>query len=151
MVIDKIYQPMRMTTEQLISFLNQHFPQVADDFIVHISSEGKLSVEMAINNKHLRPGGTVSGPSMFALVDVAFYLAILEKIGPEGLTVTTSATINFMRKPGLEPLVAIPHIHKLGRQLVVGDVLLYTASDLMFKKPVASASLTYSIPPKKET
>ena len=88
---------------------------------------------------------------MFALADVAFYLAILQKIGPEALTVTTSATINFMRKPGLEPLVAIPQIHKLGRHLVVGNVLIYAASDPTFEKPVASASLTYSIPPKKET
>ena len=140
-----------MTSEQLISFLKQHFPQVADNFTVRISDEGRLSVEMPVNDKHLRPGGTVSGPSMFALADVAFYLAILRKIGPEGLTVTTSATINFMRKPGLESLVAIPQIHKLGRHLVVGNVLIYSASDLMFEKPVASASLTYSIPPKQET
>ena len=88
---------------------------------------------------------------MFALADVAFYLEILKKIGPEGLTVTTSATINFMRKPGLEPLVAIPQIHKFGQHLVVGDVLVYAASDPMFEKPVASASLTYSIPPKRES
>ena len=140
-----------MTTKQLVYFLKQHFPQVADDFIVRISDEDRLSVEMPVNDKHLRPGGTVSGPSMFALADVAFYLAILQKIGPEGLTVTTSATINFMRKPGLEPLVAIPQIHKLGRHLVVGNVLIYAASDPMFEKPVASASLTYSIPPKQET
>ena len=140
-----------MTSEQLMSFLKQHFPQVADNFTVRISDEGRLSVEMPVNDKHLRPGGTVSGPSMFALADVAFYLAILRKIGPEGLTVTTSATINFMRKPGLESLVAIPQIHKLGRHLVVGNVLIYAASDPMFEKPVASASLTYSIPPKQET
>ena len=141
---------MQMTIKQLVSFLKQSFPQVAEEFIVHISNEGRLSIKMPVNDKHLRPGGTVSGPSMFALADVAFYLAILQKIGPEGLTVTTSATINFMRKPGLEPLVAIPQIHKLGRQLVVGNVLIYAESDPMFKKPVASASLTYSIPPKQE-
>ena len=134
-----------------MSFLKQHFPQVAESFIVRISDEGRLSVEMPVTDKHLRPGGTVSGPSMFALADVAFYLTILQKIGPEGLTVTTSATINFMRKPGLESLVAIPQIYKLGRHLVVGNVLIYAASDPMFEKPVASASLTYSIPPKRET
>ena len=142
---------MRMTTKQLVSFLKQHFPQVADDFIVHISNEDRLSVEMPVNDKHLRPGGTVSGPSMFALADVAFYLAILNKIGPEVLTVTTNATINFMRKPKLETLLAIPQIHKLGRHLIVGNVLISTVSDPMFEKPVAAASLTYSIPPKRET
>jgi uncharacterized protein (TIGR00369 family) len=142
---------MQMTAEQLTQFLQQLFPQVADDFVVHISAKDRLSVEMTVEDKHMRPGGTVSGPSMFALADVAFYLAILQKIGPEGLTVTTSATINFMRKPGLEPLMAIPQIHKLGQRLVVGNVLIHAASDQLFKKPVASASLTYSIPPKQET
>ena len=142
---------MQMTAEQLTQFLQQLFPQVADDFVVHISAKDRLSVEMTVKDKHMRPGGTVSGPSMFALADVAFYLAILQKIGPEGLTVTTSATINFMRKPGLEPLMAIPQIHKLGQRLVVGNVLIHAASDQLFKKPVASASLTYSIPPKQET
>ena len=142
---------MQMTTEQLVSFLKQHFPQVANEFMLRISDEDRLSVEMPVNYKHLRPGGTVSGPSMFALADIAFYLAILQKIGPEGLTVTNSATINFMRNTGLEPLVAIPQIHKLGRHLVVGNVLIYTASDPTFEKPVASASLTYSIPQKRET
>ena len=62
-----------------MSFLKQHFPQVAESFIVRISDEGRLSDEMRVNDKHLRPGGTVSGPSMFALADVAFYLAILQK------------------------------------------------------------------------
>ena len=89
---------------------------------------------------------------MFALADVTFYLAILQQIGPEALSVTTSATINFMRKPEAEPLVGVPRIHKLGRRLVVGDVLIYTASDESHERPKPQRILTYySIPPKQET
>ena len=140
-----------MNTQQLQDFLTEQFPQVADDFHVRVNDTGTLTVEMNITDKHLRPGQTVSGPSMFALADVSFYLAILQHIGPEALSVTTSATINFMRKPTAEPLIGVPRIHKLGRRLVVGDVLIYTASDEGYEHPVASASLTYSIPPKQET
>ena len=140
-----------MNAQQLQDFLGEQFPQVADEFLVKVSDTGGLSVDMPITDKNLRPGQTVSGPSMFALADVTFYLAILQKIGPEALSVTTSATINFMRKPEAEPLTAVPRIHKLGRRLVVGDVLIYTASDEGHEQPVASASLTYSIPPKQET
>ena len=140
-----------MNAQQLNQFLTDHFPQVADEFVVKVSATGELTVEMPISNKNLRPGQTVSGPSMFALADVTFYLAILQQIGPEALSVTTCATINFMRKPEAEPLVGVPRIHKLGRRLVVGDVLIYTASDERRERPVASASLTYSMPPKQET
>ena len=140
-----------MNAQQLSQFLQDQFPQIADAFDVSMSATGDLRVVMPIRDQHLRPGQTVSGPSMFALADVTFYLAILQKIGPEALSVTTSATINFMRKPGTEPLIGVPRIHKLGRRLVVGDVLIYAASDTGLEKPVASASLTYSIPPKQET
>ena len=109
-----------MNTQQLQDFLTEQFPQVADDFHVRVNDTGKLTVEMLITDKNLRPGQTVSGPSMFALADVSFYLAILQHIGPEALSVTTSATINFMRKPKAEPLIGVPRIHKLGRRLVVG-------------------------------
>ena len=142
---------MQMNAQHLTRFMREQFPQVAEDFAVQINDQDELSVKMQIETRHLRPGQTVSGPSMFALADVTFYLAILQKIGPEALSVTTSATINFMRKPGSEPLVAVPLIHKLGRRLVVGDVLIYAASDTGFETPVASASLTYSLPPKQET
>lgn len=138
-----------MNRKQLTQFLETEFQQVADDFEIILSRSKSLQVIMRISDKHLRPGGTVSGPSMFALADVAFYLAILEKIGPKALSVTTSATINFMRKPSNAPLLAIPKIHKLGKQLVVGNVMIYAVSDNHLTSPIASASLTYSIPPVK--
>ena len=88
-----------MNAQQLNQFLTDHFPQVADEFVVKVSATGELTVEMPINDKNLRPGQTVSGPSMFALADVTFYLTILQQIGPEAMSVTTRSTNNIMRKP----------------------------------------------------
>lgn len=138
---------MRMTADALHNFMQDAFPQVAQDFIIK-DTEDNLWIEMIITDSHLRPGATVSGPSMFCLADVAFYLAILREIGPQALSVTTNATINFMRKPEADNLMACPRLLKIGRSLVVGDVLIYSKSDIAKTKAVAHATMTYSIPPK---
>ena len=94
----------------------------------------------------LRPGGTVSGPTMFALADCAFYMLTLAMVGPEALAVTTGCSINFMRKPEPGRLIGDARVLKLGRSLCVGDVTIHNGEP---DKPAAHASLTYSIPPKR--
>jgi uncharacterized protein (TIGR00369 family) len=105
----------------------------------------RLRLRMPVARRHLRPGGTVSGPSMFALADVSVYLAILAMIGPKALAVTTSCSIDFMRKPeaGADMICAC-RLLKLGRVLAVGECLLFSEG---LQAPVARASLTYAIPP----
>lgn len=134
-----------MTIDQLHDFLDENFPQVKGDFEIVALTEDDIQVRMLIADRHLRPGGTVSGPSMFSLADVSVYLAVLAKVGPKALTVTTNASIDFMRKPEAgKDLIATCRILKLGRVLAVGDVLIHSAGS---DKPVARASMTYSMPP----
>ncbi len=138
-----------MTAAELQSFLAEAFPQVRDDFVVEdVGPGGAVRVRMPVAERHLRPGGTVSGPSMFALADVTVYLSILSQIGPVALAVTTNCAIDFLRKPaaGVD-MIAEARLLKLGRSLAVGDVLVY--SDGM-AEPVARAGLTYSIPPARD-
>jgi len=138
---------MKMTIEALAKFLNDQFPQAADDFEVLSLAENQAEVRMHISDAHLRPGGTVSGPSMFALADVTFYLALMAMIGPKALAVTTNCSIDFMRKPAAGcDMIGKAKILKLGRVLAVGDVLIYSQGQAA---PVARASLTYSIPPAR--
>jgi uncharacterized protein (TIGR00369 family) len=136
---------LKMTMQDLQAFLAREFPQVKDDFTITALDEGRVRVRMEAAERHLRPGGTVSGPSMFALADVAMYLAVLSMVGPKALAVTTNCAIDFMRKPAPGALTAEARVLKLGRQLAVGDVLIFAAGD---DRPVARASLTYSIPPR---
>jgi uncharacterized protein (TIGR00369 family) len=122
------------------------FQQVADDFNVDHVGEGEVTMRLLVSDKHLRPGGTVSGPSMFGLADVAAYIVTLSQIGPQALAVTTNCSIDFMRKPAADvPLIAKARLLKLGKQLSVTDVLLYSEG---MDAPVARASLTYAIPPR---
>ncbi len=137
---------LQMNKNALETFLKRDFPQVSNDFEMVAVSEMAITMRLKVGHHHLRPGGTVSGPSMFALADVSIYLAILAMIGPKALAVTTNCAIDFMRKPAANTdLICEAKLLKLGRVLAVGDCLIY--SDGM-DAPVARASMTYSIPPK---
>ena len=135
-----------MNAAALNTFLKEVFLQVAQDFNVEDVSEEEITIRLLVAERHLRPGGTVSGPAMFGLADVAAYVMTLARIGPKALAVTTNCSIDFMRKPqaGVD-LIAKARLLKLGKQLSVCDVLLFSEGS---DKPVARASLTYAIPPK---
>ncbi len=138
---------LKMGLDELRAFLDAEFPQVADDFELLDVSPMHLVMRALVHDRHLRPGGTVSGPTIFALADVAVYLAILAMIGPEALAVTTNSSVDFMRKPAAGAnLRAEARLLKLGKALAVGDVLIYSEGG---DAPVARASLTYSIPPAR--
>lgn len=138
--------PLAMDKDALTQFLASDFSQVDGMFTIESVDEMEAVIRLNVREEHLRPGGTVSGPSMFALADVSVYLAILAMIGPKALSVTTNCSIDFMRKPEAgRDLLCRVRLLKLGRVLAVGDCLLFSEGS---DQAVARASLTYSIPPK---
>lgn len=138
---------LKMTVEELSEFLDREFPQVTGEYAIEELGENRIRTRLIVAKRHLRPGGTVSGPSIFGLADVSVYLALLAMIGPEALAVTTNCSIDFMRKPAADAdLIAECRLLKLGRVLSVGEVLIFSDGG---EAPVARASMTYSIPPKK--
>lgn len=135
-----------MTRDELAAFLDREFPQIHIGGQTYFVDEvGPLSarMRMAYHERHIRPGGTISGPAMMALADLALYVAILAHIGPVALAVTTSLNFNFLRKPEQRDLIADCRLLKLGKRLAVGDVSIYSdgSSDV-----VCHATGTYSIP-----
>jgi len=139
-----VRQPV-LTAAEVAAFLHEVFPQMAGEFQIRSVDPMQARVEQIVAERHLRPGGTVSGPTIFALADCAFYVAVLAMIGRQAMTVTTSMTVNFLRKPPPTDLVAEARLLKLGRLLATGDVLLYSDG---VEGPVAHASVTYAIPPR---
>ena len=133
--------------DALEALIAEIFPQVDGDFRVEEVTEDGIRLRLCVAEKHLRPGGTVSGPAMFSLADCAMYLAVMSRIGAEALTVTTNCSIDFIRKPEAgRDLLCELRLLKLGRSLAVGDCLIFSEGA---KAPVARASLTYSIPPRR--
>lgn len=135
-----------LNAAEVKSYLEEVFPQAAHDYEIDEVAPMRAKVSMKIGDRHLRPGGTVSGPTMFALADCAFYAATLAMIGRQALTVTTTCTINFMRKPEPKDLTCEARILKLGKTLSVGDATIWSPG---VEGPVAHATLTYAIPPKR--
>lgn len=137
---------MSATRDEIAAFVALEFPQTKCR-IDEVSSRC-ATVSHEVGMAELRPGNTVSGPVMMEVADVALYVAILGEIGIVPLAVTTSLSINFLRKPSPDArIIGRCELLKVGRSLVVGEVYLYSEG---FDDPVAHAVGTYSIPPDRD-
>jgi len=135
-----------MTAEELGAFLDAQFPQMnsrSQRFLVEAVEGRSVRMRMTYSDRMLRPGGTISGPSMFALADIAMYAAVLALIGPRPLAVTTNLNINFLRKPAPGDMFGEATILKLGKRLAVGEIGLRSVGE---EELAAHATSTYSIP-----
>jgi uncharacterized protein (TIGR00369 family) len=138
-----------MTRDELTAFLDREFPQMHVGGRTYFLEEvGPLTARMRMDyhQRHLRPGGTISGPAMMGLADLALYAAILAQIGPVALAVTTSLNFNFLRKPEPRALIADCRLLKLGKRLAVGEVSIFSEGH---SGVVCHATGTYSIPDQR--
>jgi uncharacterized protein (TIGR00369 family) len=134
----------RMTADELIALMNQTFPQArADRVRFEVVDDELVRFRYLATEENLRPGNTVSGPTLMAVSDLGMYFAVLAAIGPVVLAVTTSLNINFLRKPGAGELVVETKLLKLGKRLAVGEVSVFSEGS---REPVSHATVTYSIP-----
>jgi len=134
----------RMTANELMELMLHAFPLATPDrFRIETVEDGMVRFRYKATEQDVRPGGTVSGPTLMALSDVGMYFAVLAAIGPVVLAVTTSLNINFLRKPGLGELVVETKMLKLGKRLAVGEVFVFNDGE---RDCVSHATVTYSIP-----
>jgi uncharacterized protein (TIGR00369 family) len=136
----------KMTVPELEAFLRREFPQAfaSDDITIESADGVSCRLRQRYSEQMLRPGGTISGPTLMALADFAMYVVLLSAIGPVGLAVTTNLSINFLRRgsPGQDVLAAA-RLLKLGKRLAVGEVNLMSAGS---PDAIAHVTATYSIP-----
>jgi uncharacterized protein (TIGR00369 family) len=138
-----------MTAQAIEALLKVEFPQAFYDgsgLTLERVDYADIRVRKAFHEDHLRPGGTISGPTMMELADFAMYVAVFSAIGPQTLAVTTNLNINFLRKPAQADLLADARLMKIGKRLAVGEVTIYSDGE---DEPVAHVTSTYSIPVKK--
>ena len=136
----------KMTIAELETFLHREFPQAfaSGDIAIEVADGVSCRLRQRYGDQMLRPGGTISGPTLMALADFAMYVVLLSAIGPIGLAVTTNLNINFLRKgaPG-QDVLAGARLLKLGKRLAVGEVSLMSAGS---PDVIAHVTATYSIP-----
>jgi len=133
----------------LNAFLKEHFPQIEKVGVVHDVTGTEVIFALQPDDTHLRPGNTISGPTMMALADVTAYGTILNKLGPEALAVTTNLNINFLRKPEAGvPMYARGSLLKLGKRLAICEISIEQDHQGAESVLVAHSTCTYSIPPQ---
>jgi uncharacterized protein (TIGR00369 family) len=139
-----------LTAAEIEELLAAEFPQVFKPgsglSIEHVEF-GAARVRQAFRPDQIRPGGTISGPTMMALADFAMYVAVFSAVGRQPLAVTTNLNINFLRKPAQTDLIADASLLKNGARLVVGEVTIRSA---VADDPVAHVTATYSVPPRRD-
>jgi acyl-coenzyme A thioesterase PaaI-like protein len=133
----------RLTAPEIAEFLNEVFPGAMDRFLIEEVTPMRARVRMKYSDFQLRPGGTISGPSLMTLADTATWIGLLAMIGREPLSVTSHLDIDFLRKPAATDVIGHAVLHKVGKRLAVGDVLMYSDGEDV---PCARASVTYAIP-----
>jgi uncharacterized protein (TIGR00369 family) len=137
-----------MTVEEIGKLLAAEFPQAfyqGGGHSIDRVGYGDVRVRWKFDASSLRPGGTVSGPTMMELADFAMYVAVFSAVGPQPLAVTTNLNINFLRKPAQADLIADAKLMKVGKRLAVGEVVIHSEGQ---DEPVAHVTSTYSIPQK---
>ncbi|MCC5857685.1 MAG: PaaI family thioesterase [Ectothiorhodospiraceae bacterium] len=138
----------KLSAVELEELITQGFPDLRDDaWRIEDVRDHYVRVRMPFHRSNLRPGGTISGPALMELADVAMYAAVLAMLGPVVMAVTTSLNINFMRKPEPGDIIGECRLLKLGNRLAVGEVTMHADGDDAL---VAHAAVTYSIPPKEQ-
>jgi uncharacterized protein (TIGR00369 family) len=140
-----IHHPV-MTIASAQAFLEREFPQAfgrLGPMAVESIGDGFAIVRFTPDHSHMRPGGTVSGPTMFALADVAAFTAVISHIGPVAMAVTANMNINFLAKPEPAPILGKARLLRLGKRNAVCEV---SVTDLSGKMLLAHATGTYSIP-----
>lgn len=138
-----------MSADEIAKLLHEVFPQAfypGCGLTLERVEYADIRVRRHFHEDYLRPGGTISGPTMMELADFAMYVAVFSAIGPQPLAVTTNLTINFLRKAAQADLIADAKLLKVGKRLAVGEVAIYSAGA---DEPVAHVTATYSIPAQR--
>ena len=135
----------QITVEEFARIVEEELPWAHDiGLAVERLAAGEAVCRLPFDDSFLRPGGTVSGPTMMLLADATMFAVVLSAIGHAKLAVTTNFNINFLRKPGRDDLIAEGRAIKIGKRLAVLEVTIFSESD---HDPVAHATGTYAIPP----
>lgn len=137
--------PLQLDAETLEGFIRAAFPELDVSVRVAALSPGHLRLRQPIARDHLRPGDTISGPTLMTLADTAMYLLVLAHIGLEPMAVTSHLSMDFLRRASGEVVLADAALLRLGRRNAVGHVLLRVEGD---DAPVAAAQVTYALPPR---
>ncbi|MEX2100089.1 MAG: PaaI family thioesterase [Acidimicrobiia bacterium] len=136
-----------MTAGELSAWLEEVWPGTTSAYVIEDIGPRMARVRMKFSQERLRPGGIVAGPALMALADMAVWVAVLGEVGLEPMCVTIDLNIHFLRPAPPGDVVADVRLHKVGKRMAVGDVVMRSDALEDDKGPVAHSTVTYAVPP----
>lgn len=132
-----------MTPEELNDFLATAFPYGELPMWVTRADGTEVELLWRYDERSLRPGGTISGPTLMTLADTVAYVAVVARIGPEPLTVTSHLAMDFVRKAPPGNLRSTGELLKLGRRQALIAIRIWSEAS---GELVGYATSTYALP-----
>lgn len=113
---------------------------------VEQADPGEVRIRWHHQEAALRPGGYVSGPTLFSIADLCGWVLVFTTEGITPMAVTTNLNISFLRPAVGSDVIATARQIKRGRSIMFGDVTMAMADDP--DRIVTHATVSYAIPPK---
>lgn len=136
---------MALNAQEIEDSIKEWVPMASDIGLkVEEVRQGYARIRIPFQDKHLRPGGTISGPVMMTAGDTAMYVAILGSLGEMAMAVTSNLNINFLKRPDQLDLIAEANIIKLGKRIAFCEVGIRCEGS---EELVAHVTGSYSLPP----
>lgn len=135
-----------MDANKLSRWLEEIWPGTLTAYTIEEVGDRAARVRLRCTPERLRPGGIVSGPALMSLADFAVWCAVLGEVGFEPMCVTVDLNIHFLRPAPPGDVIAEVRLHKVGRRMAVGDVVMTSTAHDDDRGPVAHSTVTYAIP-----
>lgn len=134
----------RITAEEFETALRFGIPMTQQfTFRMECIEAGYARLRASFDERHVRPGGTVSGPLLVMVADAALYAMVMSMIGMELMAVTSNLNIHFLRKPAIADVIAEATMLRRGRRTIVGHVLMFSEGE---NEPIAQVTGSYALP-----
>ncbi|WP_431284446.1 PaaI family thioesterase [Humitalea sp. 24SJ18S-53] len=88
------------------------------------AASGRALLRLPPSPLVMRPGGTLSGPAIMGLCDVAIWAAFLSLTGGADDARTQNLAVTFLRPTGTAALLAEARVVRQGRRVVYAEVWL---------------------------
>ncbi len=133
-----------LSAPEIMKLMQEVFPLALEYGFEIDRLEGRqIQLRLPFKEYQLRPGGTLSGPTLMALADTAVYFLILAERGAVVQAMTTHLSIDLVRPPKPVDLVAYGELIKCGRRLAVGRDEMRSVGQ---EDVLAQAMVTFALP-----
>lgn len=136
---------MSLTPAQINAFVASVYPMASSVIRCDLVADDHIYARCFYDESTLRPGGFISGPTMFTTADVALWYLSFTQLGLQAMAVTSDLHIDFLRPAVGGDLIARAELLRAGKSRVTGRVSMWIEGQE--DRVVAHATGSYALLP----